>query len=42
MLHEQAFRAMDENDSGRVGLEDMIKFTHEFGIKFELVGHAAV
>ena len=30
---EQAFRAIDENNSGRVGLEDMIKFTHEFWYK---------
>ena len=30
---EQAFRAMDENNSGRVGLDDMIKFTHEFWYK---------
>jgi Ca2+-binding EF-hand superfamily protein len=27
---EQAFRAVDKNNSGRIGLEDMIKTAHEF------------
>ena len=30
---EQAIRAIDKNNSGRVGLEDMIKFAHEFWYK---------
>ena len=39
MAAEQAFRAIDKNNSGRVGFEDIITI---FGIKFELIHMYAV